>query len=214
MERYNKIDYYNKIQFGKYCLAFDKIDGSNVRFQWNRKRGFYKFGTRNNLIDRNDEIFGPSIDIFLNKYSDDIERVFRKKYRSVDTFVVFGEFFGKNSFAGRHTNEAKDVVIFDIHQYKRGIISPYEFVEDFGHLHIPDVIYTGPYTMDFVQSIRDNKHNLKEGVIVKGILKTKNQKDEVWMVKVKTKEWLQRVKELHGERALLEELNGDRRLLV
>ena len=68
--------------------------------------------------------------------------------------------------------------------------------------------------MDFVQSIRDNKHSLKEGVIVKGILKTKNQKDEVWMVKVKTKEWLQRVKELHGERALLEELNGDRRLLV
>jgi hypothetical protein len=45
-------------------------------------------------------------------------------------------------------------------------------------------------------------------------LKTKNQKDEVWMVKVKTKEWLQKVKELHGERALLEELNGDRRLLV
>jgi hypothetical protein len=214
MERYNKIDYYNKIQFGKYCLAFDKIDGSNVRFQWNRKRGFYKFGTRNNLIDRNDEIFGPSIDIFLNKYSDDIERVFRKKYRSVDTFVVFGEFFGKNSFAGRHTNEAKDVVIFDIHQYKRGIISPYEFVEDFGHLHIPDVIYTGPYTMDFVQTIRDNKYNLKEGVIVKGILKTKNQKDEVWMVKVKTKEWLQRVKELHGERALLEELNGDGSLLL
>jgi len=214
MERYNKIDYYNKIQFGKYCLAFDKIDGSNVRFQWNRKKGFYKFGTRNNLIDRNDEIFGPSIDIFLNKYSDDIERVFRKKYRSVDTFVVFGEFFGKNSFAGRHTNEAKDVVIFDIHQYKRGIISPYEFVEDFGHLHIPDVIYKGPYTMDFVQTIRDNQHNLKEGVIVKGVLKTKNQKDEVWMVKVKTKEWLKRVKELHGERALLEELNGDRRLLV
>jgi len=214
MERYNKIDYYNKIEFGRYCMAFDKIDGSNVRFQWNSKRGFYKFGTRNNLIDRNDEIFGPSIDIFLNKYSDDIERVFRNKYRSVDTFVVFGEFFGKNSFAGRHTNEAKDVVIFDIHQYKRGIISPYEFVEDFGHLHIPDVIYTGTYTMDFVQTIRDNKYNLKEGVIVKGILKTKNQKDEVWMVKVKTKEWLQKVKELHGERALLEELNGDGSLLL
>lgn len=214
MERYNKIDYYNKIQFGKYCLAFDKIDGSNVRFQWNRKRGFYKFGTRNNLIDRNDEIFGPSIDIFLNKYSDDIERVFRKKYRSVDTFVVFGEFFGKNSFAGRHTNEAKDVVIFDIHQYKRGIISPYEFVEDFGHLHIPDIIYQGPYTMDFVSDIHQNIYNLKEGVIVKGIFKTKNKKDEVWMVKVKTKDWLQRVKLLHGEKALIDELNGDRRLLI
>jgi len=213
MERYNKIDYYNKIEFGRYCIAFDKIDGSNVRFQWNSNRGFYKFGTRNNLIDQNDEIFGHSIDIFLNKYSDDIERVFRKKYRSVDTFVVFGEFFGENSFSGRHTNEEKDVVIFDIHQYKRGIISPYEFVEDFGHLHIPDVIYKGPYTMDFVQTIRDNQYNLKEGVIVKGVLKTKNQKDEVWMVKVKTKEWLQKVKELHGERALLEELNGDKKLL-
>ena len=67
--------------------------------------------------------------------------------------------------------------------------------------------------MDFVQTIRDNQYNLKEGVIVKGVLKTKNQKDEVWMVKVKTKGWLQKVKELHGERALLEELNGDKKLL-
>ena len=67
--------------------------------------------------------------------------------------------------------------------------------------------------MDFVQDIRNNKHNLKEGVIVKGVFKTKNQKDEVWMVKVKTKEWLRKVKELHGERALLEELNGDKKLL-
>lgn len=67
--------------------------------------------------------------------------------------------------------------------------------------------------MDFVQSIRNNEYNLKEGVIVKGVIKTKKQKDEIWMVKVKTTEWLQKVKALHGERALLEELNGDKRLL-
>ena len=68
MERYNKIDYYNKIQFGKYCLAFDKIDGSNVRFQWNRKRGFYKFGTI--VIKTSNGRFVDKCFKVVNKYFD------------------------------------------------------------------------------------------------------------------------------------------------
>jgi len=26
--------------------VFDKLDGSNIRAEWSKKRGFYKFGTR------------------------------------------------------------------------------------------------------------------------------------------------------------------------
>ncbi len=217
MKSYPRIQYFNQGLFGEDIYAFDKLDGSNIRAEWNPKRGWYKFGTRNTMIDEKDLQFGEAITLFLNKYGDSLPKVFRtnKSYKRIESFVVFAEYVGEQSFAGRHSSsDPKDIILFDVNQYKHGFVTPKNFVEDFGHLHIPDVIYTGPYTMDFVQSIRDNKHNLKEGVIVKGILKTKNQKDEVWMVKVKTKEWLQRVKELHGERALLEELNGDRRLLV
>jgi hypothetical protein len=216
MKSYPRIQYFNQGLFGEDIYAFDKLDGSNIRAEWNPKRGWYKFGTRNTMIDERDLQFGEAITLFLNKYGDSLPKVFRKNksYKRIESFVVFAEYVGEQSFAGRHINsDPKDIILFDVNQYKHGFVTPKNFVEDFGHLHIPDVIYKGPYTMDFVQTIRDNQHNLKEGVIVKGVLKTKNQKDEVWMVKVKTKEWLQKVKELHGERALLEELNGDKKLL-
>jgi hypothetical protein len=53
---------------------------------------------------------------------------------------------------------------------------------------------------------------LKEGVIVKGVVKEKRRSDEVWMVKVKTLEWLNKVKSRYGEKALLLELNGNKNL--
>ena len=216
MKSYPTIQYFNQGLFGEDIYAFDKLDGSNIRAEWNPKRGWYKFGTRNIMIDERDLQFGGAITLFLNKYGDSLPKVFRtnKSYKRIESFVVFAEYLGDQSFAGRHIDsDPKDIILFDVDQYKHGFVTPKNFVEDFGDLHVPDVIYKGPYTMDFVQEIRNNKHNLKEGVIVKGVFKTKNKKDEVWMVKVKTKEWLQRVKELHGERALLEELNGDKKLL-
>lgn len=46
MITYPSLDYY--FDYPEiYIYAFDKLDGSNIRFEWSRKRGFYKFGTRN-----------------------------------------------------------------------------------------------------------------------------------------------------------------------
>jgi len=216
MKSYPRIQYFNQGIFNEDIYAFDKLDGSNIRAEWNPKRGWYKFGTRNIMIDERDLQFGEAITLFLNKYGDSLPKVFRtnKSYKRIESFLVFAEYFGDESFAGRHIDsDPKDIILFDVDQYKHGFVTPKNFIEDFGHLHIPDIIYKGKYTMDFVQDIRNNKYKLKEGVIVKGISKTKKQKDEIWMVKVKTIDWIQKVKTLHGERALLEELNGDKKLL-
>ena len=40
--------------------AFDKLDGSNIRGTWSKKRGFYKFGTRTQMLDENYEHPFPS----------------------------------------------------------------------------------------------------------------------------------------------------------
>lgn len=216
MKTYPKIQYFNQGLFGEEIYAFNKFDGSNIRAEWSPKRGWYKFGTRNTMIDEKDLQFGGAITLFLDKYGDSLPKVFRenKSYKRIQSFVVFCEYFGEKSFAGRHVEgDIKDIILFDVDQYKHGFVTPKNFIEDFGHLHIPEVVYNGLYTMDFVQDIRENKYNLEEGVIVKGIFKTKNKKDEVWMVKVKTKEWLHKVKILHGEKYLLQELNGDKSLL-
>lgn len=63
-----------------------------------------------------------------------------------------------------------------------------------------------------MKDIRKDVYELKEGVIVKGVRKTKG-KDEVWMAKIKTNLWLDKVKSKLGEKALLEEVNGNRLLL-
>lgn len=216
MKQYPRIDYYNQGIFGDHIFAFDKLDGSNIRAEWNHKRGWYKFGTRKNMIDENDIQFGEAVTLFKNKYGDSLAKVFRddKSYKNVESFVVFSEYVGENSFAGIHqTSDVKDIILFDVNQYKHGFVTPKNFIEDFGHLHIPDIIYDGIYTNEFVQRIRSNEDNLKEGVIVKGVIKEKRKSDEVWMVKVKTLEWLNKVKSRYGERALLEELNGDKSLI-
>lgn len=213
MKSYDKIQYWNQGLFGEDCVCFDKIDGSNFRAEFSRKRGFYKYGSRSIMIDRSSEHLGSGIDIFLNKYSEDLNRIFRDKYSRVDSFVVFGEFIGENSFAGQHVDsDVKDVILFDINQYKRGIITPYEFLENFGHLHIPSIVYEGEYDIDLISHIRENK-TLKEGVIAKGILRRKNNKEEAWMTKIKTDIWLKKVKEKFGEKYLMEELNNDSELI-
>ena len=210
MKSYDKIPYWNQGLFDQDCIAFDKIDGSNMRFEWGRKRGWYKFGTRSIMIDRSSEHLGKGIDIFLDKYGDNLDRVFREKYKRVESFVVFAEFVGENSFAGQHEeSDKKDVILFDVSQYKRGIISPYEFVENFGHLHIPKIIYNGKYTYEFIDSIKNNDFNLKEGVICKGMTKTKKDGNIIWMSKVKSLQWLEEVRKKFGNKALLEELNND-----
>ncbi len=211
MKSYPKIEYYNKGLFGSHCHAFDKKDGSNLRFEWNRKRGWYKFGTRNNMIDRSYPEFGSGIDIFINKY-DDLERVFMDKYKKVESFVVFGEYLGEGSFAGQHTSSKKDVVMFDINQYKRGFIPPEEFIDNFGHLGIPKIIFIGKYTDDLIDDVRSNRYNLSEGVVVKGVLKSKKS-DQIWSVKIKTKEWIKKVSDTFGRERIIEEFNGDKYLI-
>lgn len=214
MRSYPKIDYYNRGLFDQYCYAFDKLDGSNCRAEWSKKRGWYKFGSRNVMIDKNTTELGQSIDLFLNKYADGLEKVFKEKdYRNSDIYTVFFEFVGENSFAGKHDpNDIKDVVLFDVCQYKKGFVAPKPFIENFGHLGIPNIIYRGIYNYDFINDVRNNIYNLKEGVICKGTFKSKSG-DQIWQVKVKTNEWLSKIKSIYGAKYLELELNNDKELI-
>lgn len=215
MKHYPKIEYYNKGIINSHVIAFDKLDGSNLRFEWSKKRGFYKFGTRKVMIDNKDEQFGSAIPLFLDKYATDLERVFSNRYRKVENFVVFAEYVGENSFAGWHDpNDKMDIILFDVNQYKKGFISPYEFLDNFGHLDIPKIIYEGKFTQELINDVRNNRFNLKEGIIAKGETETKKDGKIIWQAKVKTIDWLKKVKSKLGEKALLEELNNDKTLIA
>jgi hypothetical protein len=214
MKTYPKIEHYSEAPLGEFCYAFYKYDGSNIRAEWGRKRGWYKWGTRNVMIDKNTPIYGEAIDIFLNKYGQDLDDVFRIEYPKVDSFVVFGEFFGPNSFAGKHIeSDNMDIIMFDVNQHKRGFLPPKEFIENFGHLDIPKIIYQGNFNGELIKNVRENKYQLTEGVVCKGTIKTKKEGEILWMTKIKCDSWIKKVKELYGEKVLIEEFNGDMEIL-
>lgn len=51
-----------KIDFSKSFHLFDKLDGSNIRAEWSPKKGFYKFGSRTQLLTPEQTTLYPSID--------------------------------------------------------------------------------------------------------------------------------------------------------
>jgi len=204
MKSYHSIQKYSQEDLGKYIYAFDKADGSNFRAEWDRKlskksrftNGFGKFGTRTEMIKHIALPFYEGVKIFNRKYSEKLDEIFNthKAFRGIERITVYGEFFGENSFAGMHDwDEEHDVRIFDTFLYKKDFLSPSEFIEIFQHLDIPKVVYQGYFTEEILKSIEDNEFDLEEGVVCKGV---ENQK--IYMFKIKTQDWLNRVRAKYG----------------
>lgn len=218
MKTYPTIGHWNEGILGAPIFGFDKLDGSNIRAEWSKKRSWYKFGTKRMMIDHTHDQFGEAVTLFMNKYAEDLERKFKddKDMRKQLRFVVFVEFLGENSFAGFHEDEPHDVVLFDVNQHNKGILEPREFLKKFDDLHIPDLVYQGNYNKEFINAVKHNEleKHLKEGVVVKGSRLTKRKTQElIWMCKVKTHEWVKKVKERIGEQALANEFNGKLNLI-
>lgn len=195
MKTYHHIEYYGK-NWGLPIIAFDKLDGSNIRIEYSHKRGFYKFGTRKTMFDEKSEPFGFVINLFKEKYETGLSQVLSsKEYRNIQSFVCYFEVFGTKSKFGQHDflNDEFDIVLFDVDRYKKGFIPPKEFVKNFKHLGIPEVIYEGNLNREFVQSIKSNT-DLAEGVICKGLVKTKKGVEQLYYCKVKTMQWLDDLK--------------------
>jgi hypothetical protein len=175
-------------------IAFDKIDGSNIRAEWNNKKGFYKFGTKNHLIDANSKPFGISVALIKDKYEADLAKVFTdNKWK--DTMCFF-ELCGASSFAGTHSfTDPLDVTLIDVNPYKQGIISPFQFVEKFGHLDLPKVLYQGRITTDLFDQIKQSTlpGMTFEGVVCKG--DDTNKTKMPVMFKIKSKAWLEKLRE-------------------
>lgn len=210
MKHYHSIEKNIEDYIGKHVYGFNKFDGSNFCAEWNKKLskksrftyGFGKFGTRNQMIKNKENPFVEAVNIFMDKYAVPLDEIFRedKLFRGIDMITVYGEFFGEHSFAGQHDwNEEHDVTIFDMFLYKKDFLNPRDFVDTFGHLNIPRVIYKGILDEQIINDVRVNVFNLSEGLVFKG-----SENNKVFMIKLKTNDWLKRVRELYGENSNLE----------
>jgi hypothetical protein len=187
----------------KDCIAFDKIDGSNIRIKYTPKQGFCLFGTRTQLIGENDNtLWVKALHIFKEKYEQVLLDKFKKNkdYRDFREITVFGEFHGPNSFAGIHSEadlDKLDITFFDVllgHK-QRKFVHPKTFVKDFsGIIPIPNIIYEGKLNDEFIADVRANKFNLNEGVICKGTETSGAFCGNIWMCKIKTQDYFDRLK--------------------
>jgi hypothetical protein len=175
--------------------CFDKIDGSSIRAEWNTKKGFYKFGTRHQLIDEKSVPFGKAIPMIRDKYERDLADIFRaNKWQSV---ICFFELWGAESFAGNHNfDKPLDITLFDVNPYKHGIMVPQQFIEMFGHLDIPTICYEGIITSEVFDMIRQSK---LEGMTFEGVVAKGEDNDRPVMFKIKSQAWLDKLKAHCGD---------------
>jgi len=191
MQQYPSIDGSSKAPLGKPCIAFYKYDGSNLRWEWSPKKGWHKYGTRHQLFDASDELYGQAIPIFQDTMGDEIVRRVRDLERGIQRITVFTEFFGPNSFAGQHElADPKELRLFDAFLFKRGFMAPRAFVKTFSGLPwAAEVVYDGVLNKQFIADVRSGCYPVYEGVIAKG---------DDFMVKVKTDAYFKRLNEVYG----------------
>lgn len=192
------------IQTGIPVTLYDKLDGSNIRAEWNKKRGFYKFGSRTQLIDENSFILGESISLINEKYSEDLSKKFTdKKFESA---VCFFEFSGENSFAGHHEFEPHDVVLFDIDVYKKGLLTPEQFQELTQDIETAACLCSGIITSEMVPTlVQQVREGIFPGITFEGVVGKCVVKNQVKMFKIKTNAWLDKLKTYCGDNIQLYE---------
>jgi len=200
MKHYPSITHYDNSFLGISMIAFDKLDGSNLRFEWDKKKGWNKFGTRRTMLNKEDSLY-IGVDLFLSKYSEGLEKIFvdDKDFRGVKEFTVFCELHGPGSSFGQHDFVDMDVVLIDVNPLKKGFLPPREFIKKFHGLGTPEVLFDGILTEDEVLKIQSSKI-IKEGAVCKWM----NNK-HIQMCKIKTDKWLDTLKSKYGQEALDEE---------
>lgn len=186
------------------CIAFDKLDGSNFRAKFTPKQGFCNFGTRTQLIDETTPFWCDMVNVFRGTLEQTLSDIFKKDtdFRNFREIIVFGEYLGENSFAGQHVeSDPKKIVVFDVllgHK-NRFFLKPQDFIKKFeGIIETPRVVYSGNLNEEFINDVRENKFGLKEGVICKGTEKNGAYRGGIWNCKIKTLEYLNKLKEKFG----------------
>lgn len=176
------------------AYVFDKLDGSNLRVEWSRKQGWFKFGTRNRLFDETDEVFAEAIPIFHSTLAEGLTKVVRDE--RWDRVTVFMEFWGKQSFAGQHVpGDQKFLTLFDVNPYKQGILGPKQFIDLFEHLPIPKLLGRLKWTRGFVERVRLGQ---VEGITEEGVVGKGGFRHELVMAKAKTQVWIDKVLAHYG----------------
>lgn len=172
--------------------VFDKLDGSNIRTEWDKKKGWTLFGSRKKMVDEESSL-KKAISIFKESFAEPLEKIFRdKKWENV---VPFFEFWGPNSAFGQHEKTDEHTLsLIDVSVHRKGIVLPEEFLSLFGHLDHAKCLYRGLVDQAFVEQVESGAlpGMTFEGVVCKGGYQTPGRPI---MYKIKNKAWIEKLRE-------------------
>ena len=205
MLHYPKIPGSQKAPPGR-MTAFEKYDGTNLHWDWDHEFGWHDFGCRRDafaydergfqLFDRAHAGLAAAITLFQAQLAEPLARILAGM--NTRTAKVFTEFLGPNSFAGLHkADDPKELKLFDV-ELEGILLDPLAFVQNFGQLsQAARIVYRGNLTGKFCDEVRTGKYDVVEGVVCKS---HKRDRQESWMVKIKTYAYMERLKAAYGDR--------------
>lgn len=181
-------------------IAFDKLDGSNIRAEWTKKKGFEKdkFGKRHGLLDDSNPSLSIAPSLIKSSYEDNLSKIFEKeRYQKVTCFF---ELYGPNSFAGFHPDKPEDmkVTLIDVSIHPKGFLEPRQFLKLFqDSVEIPKILHDGKWNKELDNQV--NNGTLEgmtfEGVVCKGLYISPGRP---LMFKVKSQKWFDALRKKVG----------------
>ena len=169
-----------------------------------KKNGWDKFGTRRRLFDETDIDFGIAIDLLKERYASDLEKIIKKQ--QWQKVIFFMEFWGENSLGGLHKNEPKNLTLFDVNPYKKGILPPKEFVKLFDHLDF-SATFLGRHKWN-KRLLQDVRNEEIDGVSFEGIVGKALIKNRIVMRKAKTQAWLDAIMDRYDKETATKIINS------
>lgn len=201
---------------GEIVWGFNKLDGQNFCEMYHPKTiKFGPYGSRTTTVDETSDQFGDTVRWIKNSnYEEILNRIVRNNrgkkgiFNGIDEITFFFEWYGENSFAGRHQEgDEMHLALIDVFLKKKGYMEPKDYYELFNGsgVELPELIYTGPLTAEIISDIQNNDWTkpdakyptVKEGVVFKRSTMMKGQRRP--SVKVKTKWWLDKLHSMYSE---------------
>lgn len=199
----------DQMLMGEEVWAFNKLDGQNFCAKYSPKqKDFTMYGSKTQNVDETSEQFGGAVKYFESNLAIPVRNIIRANYGKGDIFTgieeitVFCEWYGEHSFSGFHVEgDEMKLALIDVFLKKKGYIEPKPYYNLFkGNVEIPELIYKGKLTADFISSIQNNDWTdpncqyptVKEGVVCKRSTLMKGQR--MPKCKVKTNWWLDKLK--------------------
>jgi hypothetical protein len=164
------------IKVNESVSLYDKIDGTNLAWYWNKNKGWWKSSTRTVVFDNNDPVWGYTHELFK-----DLSITPRG-----NNFILYTELHGMGSFAGSHSKLFKQK-LYPIDIMIDGVwLLPSE-LKEFGIIPIEENVYSDA----LINNIKDNMYEVKEGIIIRS-----NKKRGI-RVKVKTDEYVKKIQMMY-----------------